>query len=83
MPSVAIFGELHRLRAEVVQLKELSGHADQMELVEWMRPVTPGLKGVFLVHGERPGMEALKSLIEAVHKVPVHIPARGDSFDLV
>lgn len=83
MPAVPIFGELYRLRAEVVQLKELSGHADQMELLQWMKPVVPGLKGVFLVHGERPGMDALKSLIEETYQVPVHIPARGDSFDLV
>ena len=80
--SVPIFGELHRLRAEVVKINELSGHADQKELIEWMRPVTPTLKGVFLVHGERPGMTALKSLIEETYKVPVTIPARGDSFDL-
>jgi metallo-beta-lactamase family protein len=83
MSAVPIFGELHRLRAEVVQLKELSGHADQAELIEWMRPAVPGLKGVFLVHGEQPGMTVLKSLIEETYQVPVHIPARGDSFDLV
>jgi metallo-beta-lactamase family protein len=83
MSAVPIFGELHRLRAEVVQMKELSGHADQRELVEWMRPVVPGLKGVFLVHGEEPGMSALQAVIEETYKVPVHIPSRGDSFDLV
>lgn len=82
MPAVPIFGELHRLRAEVVKINELSGHADQRELIEWMRPVVPGLKGVFLVHGERPGMTVLKSLIEETYKVPVTIPARGDSFSL-
>ena len=83
MPAVPIFGELHRLRAEVVQLKELSGHADQRGLIEWMKPAVPGLKGVFLVHGELPAMTVLKSRIEETYKVPVHIPARGDAFDLV
>ena len=82
MSSVPIFGELHRLRAEVVRIKELSGHADQRELIEWMRPATPTLKGVFLVHGEQPGMEVLKNRIEETYKVPVTIPARGDSFEL-
>ena len=36
--EVPIFGEPMRLRAEVVSLDELSGHADQGELIEWMRP---------------------------------------------
>src|SRR5579862_5629370 len=37
--EVPIFGEPMRLRAEVVSLDELSGHADQRELIEWMRPL--------------------------------------------
>src|SRR6185295_12945867 len=41
--EVPIFGEPMRLRAEVVQLEELSGHADQRELIEWMRPIARGL----------------------------------------
>src|SRR5262249_22266681 len=51
-PEVNIFGEPMRLRAEVASLEELSGHADQRELLEWMRPLALGLKRVFLVHGE-------------------------------
>ena len=51
-PEVPIFGEPMPLRAEVCSLEELSGHADQKELIEWMRPFAKGLKRVFLVHGE-------------------------------
>src|SRR6185436_2916814 len=41
--EVPIFGEPFQLRAEVAVLDELSGHADQGELIEWMRPIVPGL----------------------------------------
>ena len=43
-PEVPIFGEPMRLRAEVCSLDELSGHADQKELIDWMRPIAKGLK---------------------------------------
>ena len=81
--EVPIFGEPMRLRAEVVRLNELSGHADQHELIEWMKPLMPGLKGVFLVHGEMPQGTALKAAIQAVYpNLRVEQPARGDSFRL-
>jgi metallo-beta-lactamase family protein len=81
-PEVNIFGEPMRLRAEVASLLELSGHADQLELLEWMKPITPQLKKVFLVHGEPPAQQALAKLIAERYQLAVEIPARGASFSL-
>lgn len=78
-PEVPIFGEPVRLRAEVVKLNELSGHADQQELLAWLKPVAPGLKGIFLVHGEPSQLEALHNAIQANYTTPVTIPRRGES----
>ncbi len=78
-----IFGEPMRLRAEVASLDELSGHADQGELIEWMRPVARGLKKVFLVHGEPGSMAALAQVIEKEFGVEAVQPERGESFELV
>jgi metallo-beta-lactamase family protein len=78
--EVPIFGDPMRLRAEVVKLNELSGHADQQELLTWMKPAAARLKKVFLVHGEPVGQQALAKAIESLYDVPVVIPARGDSF---
>lgn len=80
--EIPIFGEPYRLRAEVVKLNELSGHADQRELLMWMKPAAAGLKRVFLVHGEPAPQAALARAIEDTYGVPVSIPARGESFDL-
>lgn len=82
-PEVNIFGEPYRLRAEVVSLNELSGHADQLELLAWMKPMVGKLKRVFLVHGELLPATALAKLIEEEYHVPVTVPQRGESFDLV
>src|SRR5260370_9541718 len=81
-PEVNIFGEPVRVRAEIASLLELSGHADQRELLEWMKPIAPRLKKVFLVHGEPPAQQALSKLIAERYKVAVESPARGASYSL-
>jgi metallo-beta-lactamase family protein len=80
--EVPVFGEPMRLRAEVASLEELSGHADQRELIAWMRPLAGGLKKVFLVHGEPMQGAALKKVIEQEFHIETIQPSRGDSFDL-
>ena len=81
-PEVPIFGDLMRMRAEVVKLNELSGHADQRGLLDWMRPMAKGLKKVFLVHGELTAQTALAEAIRSDFGLEVIIPARGESHEL-
>jgi len=80
--EVPIFGEPMRLRAEVASLDQLSGHADQGELIEWMRPLARGLKKVFLVHGDLAPANVLAQLINKEFGIEVVVPARGESFEL-
>jgi metallo-beta-lactamase family protein len=77
---VPIFGEPMQMRAEVVALDELSGHADQRELIEWMRPMAAHLKRVFLVHGELASGAALAEVIRKEFNLDVQQPSRGHSF---
>jgi len=79
---VNIFGEPMRVRAQVESIDSLSGHADQQELLDWMAPVAPTLKKVFLVHGELPAMTVLKGKIEELYKLEVVCPKRGDRFEI-
>jgi metallo-beta-lactamase family protein len=81
-PEVPIFGEPLPLRAEIVKLNELSGHADQHELLDWIAPIAPGLKRVFVVHGEPAAQAVMAREIEKRFHVPVTIPARGESVEL-
>ena len=81
-PEVPIFGEPMRLRAEICSLDELSGHADQKELIEWMRPFAHGLKKVFLVHGDPEPGAVLAEVIRKEYGVETVQPARGESFAL-
>ena len=80
--EVRIFGEPMTVRAEVSSLDELSAHADQGELLAWIRPRATRLKHVFLVHGEPLQSSTLAGLIRSEFGVPVAVPAPGDSFVL-
>ena len=80
--QVPIFGDLMTVRAEVDAIDALSGHADQQELLDWMAPVAPTLKKVFLVHGEPPAQQALKAKIAERYKLEVICPKRGDRFEI-
>jgi len=80
--EVPIFGEPYARRCAVEKIDELSGHADREELLRWIAPISAGLKRIFLVHGEFPAQQALKTAIESRFGTPVEIPARGDRFEL-
>jgi metallo-beta-lactamase family protein len=81
-PEVNIFGEPMRVRAEISSLDELSGHADQRELLEWLKPQAAHLRQVFLVHGEPSQQEVLARLIRSEYRLNVTIPCAGQSFEL-
>ena len=82
MREVRVFGEPVTVRAEISSLDELSGHADQGELMEWLKPLAPHLKKVFLVHGEPAQQQALAGVIRSQYGVDVVAPSPGESFPL-
>jgi metallo-beta-lactamase family protein len=51
--SVKIFGEEHKVRCTVKKMDDFSAHADQKELLEYLKFLSPKKLGnIFLVHGE-------------------------------
>jgi metallo-beta-lactamase family protein len=80
--EVKIFGEPARVRAEISSLEEMSGHADQNELLEWVEPLVPTLKKVFLVHGEPEQSAALAKLLASRYSLDVAIARTGESHPL-
>ena len=82
LPEVPVFGDLMRLRAEVVKINALSGHGDQKELLCWLKPLVPHLKKIFLVHGEPAQSTALAQAIQDLFGVNTAVARRGESHDL-
>jgi metallo-beta-lactamase family protein len=81
-PEVKIFGEPMRVRAEVKSLQALSAHADQRELLAWLKPLAGTLKKIFLVHGETDGATALQAAIQKEYGIETVLPGWGESFEL-
>lgn len=79
--DVKIFDEVIRKKAEIHYINAYSGHADKNDLDKLIQAV-PGLKGLFLVHGEERGMFALAERTAAAMKVHVEMPERGKEYIL-
>ncbi len=60
---VRIYGLEYELNAEVVVINALSSHADQDDLVQYVKDSSP-LKQVFLVHGEEDQSNALSEALK-------------------
>ena len=61
--TVKMHGEFVPVRAEIVELHQLSAHAGQSELLRWLNGLQAPPRKTFLVHGEPPGLNALAGLI--------------------
>ncbi len=78
-PEVKIFGELYKLKAEVVVLNSFSAHAGQDELVRFIGAMDrQRLKNIFLVHGEVSQAEALSAKLNDLKFPSIRIPERGE-----
>lgn len=82
--DIRIFGEELTVRARVQKLTASSGHADQEELLVWLRETASkgSLKGIALVHGEPDSAKALKEKIQKENIAPVIIPEPGQKWEL-
>jgi metallo-beta-lactamase family protein len=77
-----IHGQEVPVRAEVVEMGQLSAHAGKSELLRWLGGFTNPPRKTFLVHGEPAATSALKASIESALKWNVSIAAYLQTVDL-
>jgi len=81
--EIKIFGEEHKLRAEVVVMNSFSAHADRKETLEFFDSFDrKKLKRTYLVHGDYDQQLKLQSGLETAGFSNIKIPERGDVFAL-
>ena len=80
--SVKLFGETIDVRAEIVQLQGVSGHADQAGLLRWLKAFSPPPKQIFVVHGESSVCEEFAQLISQHCHTAAVAPNYGASWIL-
>ena len=63
--TVRIHGEEVAVRARIRRIDAYSAHADQTELVQWVRQRMPVKRGIFLTHGEAMAQATLRDHLVA------------------
>lgn len=81
-PTVNIHHEEIHVRAQITKLNSLSAHADQGEIMSWLKGFKTAPKKTFIVHGEPPAQAALRDKIVAELGWEVVIPHMDQEFDL-
>lgn len=80
---IRIHGRMVPVRAEVVQIGGLSAHADQRELLRWLKGFEPAPRRTLVVHGEQSPSQALRSILTDQWGWSAAVPKQGDRWSLV
>ncbi|MBT8290647.1 MAG: MBL fold metallo-hydrolase [Muriicola sp.] len=81
--ELKIYGKFYQVEASIVHLESLSAHADQGELISWLKDIRNIPEQVFLIHGEMTAMEGFKEKIESAYGWSVRIPELQESVTLL
>ena len=81
-PTVRIFGNEITVRAQIDRVTGLSAHADQGELLRWMRGFKTAPKKTFIVHGEAEVQDTFREVIQRELGWNCEIPEQGQEFSL-
>lgn len=79
---IRIHGQWFEVRAEIATLDMLSAHADQDELLAWLRSCDRAPRRTFLVHAEPDAAEALRVRIEDELGWTIEVPEYRDVVEL-
>ncbi|MBR5508502.1 MAG: MBL fold metallo-hydrolase [Lachnospiraceae bacterium] len=80
---VKLFGETIEVKAEIIRLDGVSGHADKTGLLNWVNAFTPTPRMVFIVHGEDEVCDHFAACLNAEHGIPAFAPFSGALYDLI
>jgi metallo-beta-lactamase family protein len=77
--KIQIHREEIQVEALIASVEGLSAHADAKEIVNWLKGFTKLPSQIFLNHGERDALNALKyRIISELHCQNIHIPHLGE-----
>lgn len=80
--TVKLFGEQIEVRAEVLGLVGMSGHADKKGLLDWLGGFSKKPSQVFVVHGEDSVTDSFAKTIGEEFGIKAYAPYSGSQVDL-
>jgi metallo-beta-lactamase family protein len=78
---VRVYGHDVPVKAAIVSMSSLSGHAGHKELIRWLSPLPPP-RQVFITHGELPAATALAGELRTTKGWNTVVPKLGEAFEL-
>jgi metallo-beta-lactamase family protein len=63
-PEIKMLGRYVAVKAEVANIGAFSVHADQGEIIQWLRSAPRRPEMVYVVHGDPPAAAALRDTVE-------------------
>lgn len=76
--KIKLFGEVKQVRADIEIMDSFSAHGDRDEMKDFIENQKPGLKKLFLVHGEYDTQQAWRSFLTEDGFKNIEIPAKGE-----
>ncbi|MBP5639289.1 MAG: MBL fold metallo-hydrolase [Victivallales bacterium] len=80
--NVRILGEQFTVRARIAKLEGFSAHADQGELLHWLKTVDGTPKTLFVTHGEKNAAATFSSVVSEKLGWHTEVPVYQQSFEL-
>ncbi len=80
--QVTLFGETVQVKAELVELQGMSGHADQKGLLAWINAIH-GVQKVFVVHGAAASADSFRDKLWLSCGLDAYAPYSGAEFDMI
>jgi metallo-beta-lactamase family protein len=80
--AVKIHGGMVPVAAKIARIDSMSAHADQAEIVRWLRTFKKRPSQTYLVHGEPAAQDALKAHLETTLHWTIHAPQHGEKADV-
>jgi metallo-beta-lactamase family protein len=80
--AVKIHGAMVPVAASVKRIDSMSAHADQSEIVRWLKTFRVAPRETFLVHGEPAAQDALKAHLESTLGWTVRIPEHAEKVEV-
>ena len=81
--TISIFGQEHKVRADIRKIEGFSGHGDYKEMIDYLhcQDITQ-IKHTFIVHGEKEAAEIYKDHLYEAGFRGITIPEKGYSIEL-
>ncbi len=80
--ELKFMGEYHTVNAEIRKINALSGHADQSDLLDWLKHFNPLPKEIYLNHGETHQSNALCTKIKTTLKTNCKVAKMNTAYKL-